>query len=259
MEQVRNGNCGLLVNVYRFFNERRNAMKKMMMMLLMVLVCLFSVVRAEATWWTYEYDGSVDPTLASPAWVNNSGSGSSDGDVWTNAGSKWQGYKQTKQWPGGVATIEIRFKFYGTGDNYPDDYGVLYGDEPKQWQAQLKDNGTGKDLMTCLVSGGGTDIDIDEDWNIVRFLYGSSSADVYLLSGGALSGNGGAWSSSDINPVLTGWVGMGAGDSFFEFSGNTQIDYIRWTNGQLVPPVAVPEPATIGLLLLGIVGLIRRR
>ena len=232
-------------------------MKKVLM--LMVLVCLFSVVvRAEAVWWTYEYDGSVDPTLASPAWVNGGGSGSSDGDVWTNAGSKWQGYKQTEQWPGGVATIEIRFRFYGTGGDYPDDYGVLYGDRPKQWQAQLQDAGEGKDMMSCLGTGG-ADIEIDEDWNIVRFLYGSDSADVYLLSGGALSGNGGAWSSSDINPVLTGWSGYGPGDPFFFFSGNIQIDYIRWVNDQLVPPVAVPEPATIGLLLLGVVSLIRRR
>ena len=293
-------------------------MKKTAVVLLVgALVAWTGVAQGEPIWWANEWDCSVAPEAATPAW--SATTGSSDGDIWTQTtDSKWTG-PQT-EWAGPTSTVEIRFKFNGAGD------GVIFQSLPAQYQGVLKPGDDASDVLSLSGRNPGGDHSMDENWNILRILYDETDgSDVYLLPGGALSGNGGNWTQDQIdNPLTTSWLGYGSNTDYLLIGGAMEIDYVRWKIEDLIPPAlpgggpscnpgdadddgdvddddlslllsnwggnvdctkgefsgtppvddddlslllsnwtgspaAVPEPATVGILLLGAVALRRRR
>ncbi len=203
---------------------------------------------AEAQWWDHEYDGTVDPTAATPAWAKtlDAASGTAKGGVWSQRpDDKWTGYKLAEhdgswQLPA-TTTVEIRFRYEEQSED-----GLIFVNWPKQWQAVLK-AGAGADDVLFLAGDGGGDLSIAEGWNIVRLLIEAGSITTYLLRGGALSGNGGAWTRYTVRPIHSGWAGYGPdGGVLFQFSGNVDIDYVRWTHKALVPPKIVAQRVEAG-------------
>ena len=77
----------------------------------------------------------------------------------------------------------------------------------------------------------------------------------------------GSVSQDDVSIILTHWGQAGLSWDFGDLDGNGTVDGIDytevltyWTTGTAPePPGGVPEPATLGLLLLGGLALIRRR
>lgn len=203
---------------------------------------------AEAQWWGQEYDGTVDPTAATPAWVKagDAASGTAKGGVWSQRpNNKWTGYKLTEndgswQTPS-TTTVEVRFRFAEQGED-----GVIFVNWPRQWQVILKAGEGANDALS--LAGNGEEFSMSEDWNIVRLLIGDGSITTYLLRDGALSGNGGDWTNHTAQPIHSGWIGYGPDDvKLFQFGGNLDIDYVRWTHKALVPPgIVAKHPAAGG-------------
>lgn len=207
---------------------------------------------AEAVWWDFEWDGSVDPTTANPAWeASGAITGSTDGDVWSQRpGSKWDGYRLSDDlgtWQVADAegtTVEVRFRYIQGVD------GLIGAWGPRQWQGVLQAG----PIFTASGDGGqGTAL--DTEWNIVRYLMSSDGNNMaWVLPGG------GDWPASALdNPSFPAWTGSGAGasDVWYWLGGDLDIDYVRWTFDGLIQPV--PEPAGLALLAMSGLAMLRRR
>ncbi len=83
---------------------------------------------------------------------------------------------------------------------------------------------------------------------------------------GDVDGNGSA-DNSDLNSIITNWGQSGLGRTAGDLNGNGVVDGLDytevisyWTAGTFPPePGALPEPATLALLLIGSLALLRRR
>ena len=268
MEQVRNGNSGLLVHFSRFFNERSNAMKKMNVLLMVVLVG-FGVSVANATWYD---DFTAGPAWASPptGWgggaggmrIRSSGGYSGDSNAYCVDGlgaPNWfnSTYKAMDAGDNGI---------YGkimvvSADNDPRD-GDLIASEGNQgnwgstnffymsvqangnFHSELRINDTVLETSTEAIPNFQMDtwydvraiFDYDNDLLIVQYKEVGSSTWLDSM-------NAPDYTLHGFHPTYMGMGGIRAG---------YYIDDV----GTLAP---IPEPATIGLMLLGLVGLIRRK
>ena len=221
----------------------------------LVLVAM-NAVAGEAKWWEHEYTGIGDPTAATPAWgASGSVSGSQGPGYWIQAtDAKWTGYTQATAMPGGGSTVEVRFRYNGNAQE-----GLLFQNQPHQFQAPIQDAGGDGDLLVLNNTGGGS-YGLDEEWNIVRFLYQGNHATVYTLPGGEMAHNQGLWANENLDPVNTNWAGAGAGGgTYWQIGGEMDIDYIRWTDNGNFAPEGVPEPTSLILLGVGGLVLLRRR
>ena len=169
--------------------------KRTLLMLAIGALACAGAAHGETQWWDAEWDCSVAPDQATPPWSAGPGDASTDGDIWTQpTDGKWTG--EQIEWENVSATVEIRFRFNGVESD-----GVIFNSLPKQWQAITQPGDDSVDMLN-LAGGGGGVFEMDEDWNILRLLYDGAGATVYLLSGGELSGNGGAWTQTEIDNPL---------------------------------------------------------
>lgn len=114
---------------------------------------------------------------------------------------------------------------------------------------------------TCSYPGGSQEFgtafpDIDlTDMLVYRVVVQGTDASLYISADG-----------TNDTPRFTWPIGDTAGGNAFNFYADTsegddfndtEIDYIRAGNGSYVP--AVPEPATIAMLSLGLIGMMMRR
>ena len=101
--------------------------------MLLLIGALVTAGQGEEPWWDFEWDCSIPPDQATPAW--NPAPGSTDGNIWSNLiDAKWTAV--TLPWENTISTVEVRVNFVGENPN-PDNAGLVGCFLPKQWQAVL--------------------------------------------------------------------------------------------------------------------------
>jgi len=263
-------------------------------------------------------DGDNNPSTNSPAWDKAAGYWPRPADIgcpgnadaspfphWAEAG--WYVPGTGLGNPGcfaGGATIEIRYKWTcenGRGqcdaavdDNSEGGLPLMY--PPMQYQGLMRTDNARGDYIQFATWGTRPEIDIGDDWVVVRMVVGSSweGMDYYIHDDGSLepgtSNNRGAdWQDASGNNqfgrdelarVVTfnnpypsfapeqnnrGWKGFetGGGNNFPNLFGGGnatfEVDYMRWAFDKKVAPVVIPEPATMALVGLGALLCFKRR
>lgn len=210
--------------------------------------------------WDYAYTADTTPANASPAWElvsQNAGGTSSvaDGNLTVvtatdggnlflrQTGSEWN--PQTGQ----TTYIEIRMKVTGEGGiNIGDGSGVNKNRQVLIWfrEGQIRFNGIGSTV------GAITDVDYSQ-WHTYRITYtpGADKQQFWVDDFDAaplMINNDANWSTTRL---------LSVGDFSNATRGTFVIDYIAWNNNGA--PLVIPEPASLGVALLGASALMLRR
>ena len=268
MEQVRNGNCGLLVNVCRFFKERRNAMKKMMIVMVSVIgltagVSFGAIIHSDdfndgvidSQWTVEKVDGAhvSESDVAYLLRTKKTYSGDPAG-LKSSPGSI----------PSGDFSMSIEFDMQGYyhgsgsgGENDPHQYFEFKIDDNNYIKAIHHRTSDGKWLQYAEKNINGTKEQSSEQqvaWDMAyKIVRSGNNISVY-------------WADYDVDPSSwhePNWTLMYGPTSFPTDAGYVRFGVNSCAGSTLETYwddfIFTPEPATIGLLLLGIVGLIRRR
>ena len=254
MEQVRNGNCGFLVNFSRFLNERSNAMKKVMLMkkiwsnvvigiligLLTHTVASASVITASAAWGGSDYENLYEEGT-SPSGVN----------------AILQSFVVPDPGPGLTTmaeslTLTARAAYPDTVNGY--EFWIIPGDYPDHLQPYIDKTGSaighgsyvGAPLSPTFTE---RDVSFDSSFSIAP---GTYYIEIHVLNLGA-TGQPGQFARGD-NLYADGMQAGTDDTGLIKRRNNGTKDLVFSLNGTVVP-----EPATMALLLMGIVGLIRRK
>ena len=284
VEKRRKENCfGVFnVNVCRFFNKRRNAMKKRMVQFSVVGMVLFvSITTAYATFsntsagfledWEHLNVGDspvldgwgkdYDPVVESGN-IGGSGSKIVNIDDESVANIRRSDMKVLPDANGDV-TVEFDYKFDWKQDNY--NFNIMYGqgglngrdvlDPRVNYWIWVSTTYSDRHLRNYTGSGWEVLLALDEDTNyhfvdVIHTGTGLHDLTVYKngtkeaeYTGLATDTSSASWSSTSPLNTIEFYKGS---DSY---SADTWVDNIS----------VVPEPATLGLLILGMFGLIRRK
>ncbi|WP_432797449.1 PEP-CTERM sorting domain-containing protein [Poriferisphaera sp. WC338] len=229
-----------------------------------------SVVTAQADasiTWDYEYTADVlpnDGSLGSGAWTvggtHTAGPSVSGGVLTLDTGfNQWQnGYMlyNGSEWdsddPDGT-TFEVRIKVADrTGTQH-----IQIGKQNYYWELLVsKDRISSAESASDGVAAGGPGVDLDmTQYHTIRVTIsaggtGSRVAQVYIDDNAtpAFTLNG---FFANLDRIV---LADGGGSTYW---GAMDVDYIRWVNGEATAP-PVPEPATLGLIGLGVLMLTRR-
>ena len=229
MKQVRNENCGFSVNLCRFFNERRNAMKRVSVLLLVLGIMAL-------------------PSVSAATLIHREGE---NPDAEQNLGTHKDltvGGRECVGVNSNYGTIHAAY--YHIDGSSVTKTGAYY----MTLEMFATNENTPRALYVRIRPGSMED---DGNWD--------SQATAYT-----------AYPPTSGNPDGGGWVNVYARDAWGYEAGNivqwdltagqnytiriekpssgTQGGYVDFFDLTLVP-----EPATIGLMLLGLVGLIRRK
>ncbi len=235
MEQVRNGNCGLLVNFGRFFNERSNAMKKVMVMC-SVILALFVWMGSAAAMVIDDFEGD-----SLQGWTVSGNDSDTNWIAQTSFGS-----------PNEPPSGEKNLRWYwhdGRVGNFVHMTKTL--DSTQDWssydsvQFYYRQNKCGSALSHGPIN--------------VRYYYTDSGTETASsqVSFDANSG-GGVWTVITLTLPAEPRSQVTKLD-FFSHDTSIYCSSSSLRDWHFDKIEVIPEPATIGLMLLGLVGLIRRR
>ena len=210
--------------------------------------------------WTFNWDGNVLPTQATPPFDNFGTAFTTDGFTSIAPAGGGAGMSDAA-WAGGnlgagpASTLEFRVRVLAQGSQ-PDTYGAaLFAG----WNG-VRFNVFLNALDTPFVDFGGSGpsltntYEIDTaDWHTYRMVFtpgGSEMVSLYIDDVFRLSTSGGPGFANAVQFAnYTGWVSA---------SASSEWDYIRWTNAGAFAPV--PEPSTFALLgAVGVAALAFRR
>ena len=250
MEQVRNGNCGLLVNFGRFFNERRNAMKRTLVWLSILSLVFFgslavyadtiSVFNPDAD--TYIYSSHPDTNYGTATSMKAAGYGA----------SKVLMHFDLSSIPSSATIIDAKLEVYidsQAGETYFKIYRMLndWSEGEATWNQRKSgvnwDN-AGGDYSDGTFYGGPQ-------------IFQSDVGKYKTIS---------AEAATELEVLVQHWVdgtwvndGIAYTRLFADGTRNVFVESREAANPPKLTVTWVPEPATIGLLAVGALGIIRRR
>jgi len=251
--------------------------------ILIGLTAAAAVPAQAAVWYTYDYDGTVLPTAATPAWTKTGSASVTEakaynpGDAgYSSTGLSDPGYFQldssANSW---IYNLAVSSNEWGGADNTVDAFTfefrakivakytaanvlsvtVPISDTIKGVTMLLND--TGGTFAGSAISapvGGTFDPTVYNTYRVTAQKNGSAYDFALYLNDNptAVATKTGGGNAATVSNVSWGDSGSGT-------NGKFDVDYIRWNNTQAIAPTAVPEPGTIGLLALAGGTLLARR
>ncbi|MGN6505538.1 MAG: MYXO-CTERM sorting domain-containing protein [Tepidisphaeraceae bacterium] len=220
---------------------------------------LCSVAGAATAPFTTQYSGDALPESSVPAWEKYFADAQDVGTVnngvltvSTTTDNGGGGDLLYRQSPGTAwnptsagSTLEIRMKIdTANGSSGGADFG--FGDGTKYAIFSFGTSG-----ITEYQGGGSITTTTNDAFHTYRFLMPSASDTITLYIDGTLA--------STFTATASGANRIDFGDTLRADMGQSQWDYVSWTNDGVVAPTSTPEPAALGVALLGGVGMLRRR